>query len=140
MGLAYFSPSTLAFIPAEWKDDGTYSDESWPQDAILLTQEESDEFRKQSTPEGKHLGVVNGRPAWVSNPLPSNSDLLKAALQGLSVRYQSDIETLNRAWLAAAVNDGVNESTKKDAVISQINARKSQYASDRSAVIAQYPI
>lgn len=140
MSLAYFSPSTLAFIPAEWKDDGTYTEESWPHDAILLTSEESDEFRKCSTPTGKHLGVSNGRPAWVDNPLPSNSDLLKSALHSLSVEYQSDIETLNMAWLAAVVNGGVSEATKKDAVISQINSRKSQYESERSAIIAQYQV
>ncbi|HDS5360845.1 TPA: hypothetical protein QHT96_004515, partial [Enterobacter roggenkampii] len=57
----------------------------------------------------------------------------------LSNIYQDDIEKLNRAWLAAAVNDGVNETTKKDAVLVQINARKSQYATDRAAIIAQYP-
>jgi hypothetical protein len=60
-------------------------------------------------------------------------------LSMLSNTYQDDIEKLNRAWLAAAVNDGVNETTKKDAVLVQINARKSQYATDRAAIIAQYP-
>ncbi|WP_412530890.1 hypothetical protein [Enterobacter roggenkampii] len=57
----------------------------------------------------------------------------------LSSTYQDDIEKLNRAWLAAAVNDGVNETAKKDVVLEQINTRKAQYATDRAAIIAQYP-
>lgn len=71
---------------------------------------------------------------------PTNAELLKNALLLLSSVYQDDIERLNRAWLAAAVNDGVNETTKKDAVLAQINTRKTQYSSDRAAVIAQYPV
>ncbi|HHK4130211.1 TPA: hypothetical protein ACQTWV_001867 [Enterobacter roggenkampii] len=70
---------------------------------------------------------------------PTNAELRKNALSTLSSVYQDDIEKLNRAWLAAAVNDGVNETTKKDAVLAQINTRKTQYASDRAAIIAQYP-
>ncbi|OIR49556.1 hypothetical protein [Enterobacter sp. FB] len=70
---------------------------------------------------------------------PTNAELRKQALSALSITYQQDIESLNRAWLAAAVNDGVNETTKKDAVLAQINTRKTQYASDRAAIIAQYP-
>jgi hypothetical protein len=80
-----------------------------------------------------------GNPSWVDIPPAPNEDLRKAALSMLSNTYQDDIEKLNRAWLAAAVNDGVNETTKKDAVLVQINARKSQYATDRAAIIAQYP-
>ena len=68
-----------------------------------------------------------------------NSALRKIALATLSSVYQDDIEKLNRAWLAAAVNDGVNETAKKDVVLTQINARKTQYASDRAEIIAQYP-
>ncbi|MEH5889121.1 hypothetical protein [Enterobacter roggenkampii] len=70
---------------------------------------------------------------------PTNAELRKSALLTLSLFYQDDIYKLNRAWLAAAVNDGVNETTKKDAVLAQINTRKTQYASDRAAIIAQYP-
>ncbi|ELW9297058.1 hypothetical protein SIO53_004531 [Enterobacter roggenkampii] len=72
-------------------------------------------------------------------PPPTNAELRKSDLLTLSSVYQDDIEKLNRAWLAAAVNDGVNETTKKDAVLAQINTRKTQYASDRAAIIAQYP-
>lgn len=70
---------------------------------------------------------------------PSNEELRKSALSLLSKQYQDDIMNLNIAWLAAAVSDGVNEDTKKNVVIAQINSRKSQYSSDRAAIIAQYP-
>ncbi|EOT9742873.1 hypothetical protein ACNEP8_004987, partial [Escherichia coli] len=91
-------------------------------------------------PEGKQLGVVNGMPSWVDRLAPPNSELRKSALSSLSSEYQDDIEKLNRVWLAAAVNGGVNETAKKDSVLAQINARKLQYANDRAAIIAQYPV
>ncbi|MFA1285879.1 tail fiber assembly protein [Citrobacter telavivensis] len=72
-------------------------------------------------------------------PEPTNEEKRKAALTDLSNQYQLDISKLNIAWLAAAVSDGMSEGTKKDAVIVQIDARKAQYASDRAAIIAQYP-
>lgn len=94
---------------------------------------------KAMPPDGKMLGVVDGMPAWIDKLAPPNSELRKSALSALSSTYQDDIEKLNRAWLAAAVEDGVNETAKKDAVLAQKNARKTQYASDRAAIIAQYP-
>ncbi|MEI9625782.1 tail assembly chaperone [Phytobacter diazotrophicus] len=140
MESVYFSPSLLTFIPARWKDDGTYTTETWPADAVLVTDEVAQTFWKQTPPDGKQLGAVDGEPAWVDIPQPPNSELLKIALQNLTIQYQADIESLNRAWLAAAVADGTTESSKKSAVVSQIAARKTQYASDRAAVIAQYPV
>ncbi len=136
---AYFIPSVPTFIPESWKSDGTYTEENWPSDAVLLTEEETGEYWMVAPPDGKKLGVIDGKPAWVDIPLPPNSELRKAALATLSNTYQDDIEKLNRAWLAAAVNDGVNETAKKDVVLAQINTRKTQYATDRAAIIAQYP-
>lgn len=72
-------------------------------------------------------------------PEPTNEEKRKVALSELSSIYQTDITKLNISWLAAAVSDGVNETVKKDAVITQINDRKTQYAADRAAIIAQYP-
>ncbi len=107
---------------------------------MLLTDEVAQTFWKQTPPDGKQLGAVDGEPAWVDIPQPPNSELLKIALQNLTTQYQADIESLNRAWLAAAVDDGTTESAKKSAVVSQIAARKTQYSSDRAEVIAQYPV
>ncbi|MGL5726700.1 MAG: tail fiber assembly protein [Plesiomonas sp.] len=85
---AYFSKSKLSFIPIQWKDDGTYTDETWPSDAVLLTQEESDTYWKTSPPEGKQLGATHdGRPCWIDIPPPSQAeqvaqaDAVKSTLQ-----------------------------------------------------------
>jgi hypothetical protein len=64
----YYSSSVNGFIPAAWKTDGTYSSESWPADAVLLTEEEQATYWKQSPPEGKRLGSKSGRPTWVDLP------------------------------------------------------------------------
>jgi hypothetical protein len=139
MDSVYFSPSLLSFIPAKWKDDGTHS-RNVACRCGLADRRSGSGLLEADTTGGKQLGVVDDGPAWVDIPQPSNSDLLKLALQSLVTQYQLDIEALNRAWLAAAVNDGASEGAKKSAVVSQIAARKAQYASDRAAVIAQYPV
>lgn len=132
-----FSPSVLAFYPEEFKK--TYEDAgTLPSDVVVVDDAVRNEFNF-TPPKGKKLGVVDNFPAWVDIPPTPNSELRKVALSTLSTIYQEDIEKLNRAWLAAAVNDGEKEPTKKDAVVAQINARKSQYATDRAAIIAQYP-
>lgn len=131
-----FSATTLGFYPVELQEVYEQSG-TWPSDALPVTNETYLEFL--SPPEGKMRGALNGLPVWVDIPTPPNSELRKAALSTLSNTYQDDIEKLNRAWLAAAVNDGVNETAKKDVVLAQINARTTQYASDRAAIIAQYP-
>lgn len=128
---------TNAFYPfaskAIYQESG-----SWPAKGVDVDEETYEEF--QNPPTGKvRAPDSEGNPSWVDIPPAPNEDLRKAALSMLSNTYQDDIEKLNRAWLAAAVNDGVNETTKKDAVLVQINARKSQYATDRAAIIAQYP-
>ncbi|ELF1164062.1 tail fiber assembly protein [Salmonella enterica] len=74
-----------------------------------------------------------------TKPEPTNDEKRKNALLNLSQEYQSDILQLNTAWLAAAVSDGINETTKKDSVIAQINDRKVRYSQDRASIIAKYP-
>ncbi|HFK5809356.1 hypothetical protein IB212_15410 [Enterobacter sp. E12] len=133
-----YSASTNAFYPFSLKPDYE-SAGSWPDDGVDVTKEVFLEF-SGTPPAGKERGVgEDGLPVWVDIPPTPNSVLRKIALATLSSVYQDDIEKLNRAWLAAAVNDGVNETAKKDVVLSQINTRKTQYASDRAAIIAQYP-
>lgn len=133
-----FSAKNNAFYPVDMMDDYV-SAGSWPDDGVDVTKEIFLEFAGVP-PAGKERGVgENGLPVWVDIPPTPNSVLRKSALATLSSVYQDDIEKLNRAWLAAAVNDGVNETAKKDVVLAQINTRKTQYASDRAAIIAQYP-
>ncbi|MFL1475386.1 tail fiber assembly protein [Pseudomonas grimontii] len=82
MSPVYFSPTTLGFYPADWKDDGTYTDANWPEDAILLTEEQSDPFFRQSPPPGKTIGVYNGLPSWVEIPvyLPTPEEMWASAM------------------------------------------------------------
>lgn len=91
MTTAYFSPSSKTFIPAAWKSDGTYNENTWPSDAVLLTQEMSDEFWRQTPPEGKQLGAVNGLPAWVDVPPLTKEQLTSIAEQKkLTLRSVAD--------------------------------------------------
>lgn len=66
----YFSPSRVGFYPGVWKDDGTYTPKTWPADAVLLTEEELASYYQTTSPEGKQIGVINERPAWVELPAP----------------------------------------------------------------------
>lgn len=105
MGLAYFVPSKLTFIPADWKDDGTYTEDTWPVDAVLLTQEVTDTYWKQSPPEGKMLGASAGRPAWVDLPAPTTEQIIvQSEQQKTSLRTVADSEIV---WRQDAVNEGI---------------------------------
>lgn len=68
MTLAYFSPSLKSFIPSEWKDDGTYNDDTWLSDAVPATEAEAASYWKQIPPDGQRLGVAGGRPVWEDEP------------------------------------------------------------------------
>jgi hypothetical protein len=141
--LAYFVPDGSNgpyFIPEYLRSDGTYNDDTWPSSAVLMTEEETKTYWKNAAPLGKTLGEKNGRPAWIDIPPLPNSELLKSALSKLSLEHQNDSESLNRAWLAAAVSDGAQETSKKDAVTAQIADRRAKYLADRAALIAQYPV
>lgn len=81
MEQVYFSASMPGFILADWKDDGTYTDETWPKDAVQLTDDEVITFWKQTPPEGKQLGCIKGRPAWVDIPPPSKEQQIVMAEQ-----------------------------------------------------------
>lgn len=64
----YYSKTLNGFIPAAWREDGTYSVDNWPADAILLTEDERAEYCKKTPAEGKQIDVVGGRLAWVDLP------------------------------------------------------------------------
>ncbi len=66
--MIYFSATLNGFIPAEWRLDGTYNINTWPTDAVLLSDKESDKYWKVTPVGGKILGSVSGRPAWVDLP------------------------------------------------------------------------
>lgn len=132
----YYSPSTNEFYKDDWLqlyiDAGTL-----PNDLVEITNELYLSFLG-AAPEGKTRGSVEGMPAWVNYPEPSNDEKKKQELQDLSTQYKSDIQELNAAWLAAAVNDGENEISKKDIVFSEITDRKTKYATERAEIISKY--
>lgn len=126
---AMFSPSTLSFYPQNMIDDESY--ENLPTDLIDLTDDELSTYWKKIAPDGKKLGVIDNRPAWVV--IPAAVESLSAVLNRLSTNYKSDIAGLNDSYLSALVNDGINETTKLQAVRDQIAERKAQYITDIAA-------
>lgn len=79
MSKAYFSPSSLTFIPEPWKEDGTYTEETWPSDAVLLTEEVTNEYWKKNPPIGKKLGTHNNSPYWQDVEPPTEDELNEIA-------------------------------------------------------------
>lgn len=110
MTQAYFVPSLITFIPAAWKNDGTYSEDTWPRDAIEVSDEDAATYWRTAPPEGKMLGVVNERPAWVDIPPPSVDELVAIAeRQKAALRASADREI---TWRQDAVDAGI--ATEKE--------------------------
>lgn len=128
---AQFSPSLLSFYPQNMIDDKSY--ENLPDDLLKVTDEELLTFWKKPAPEGKQLGTIDGRPAWVAI-----TESLSTILNRLSTKYKSDISMLNDSYLSALVNDGINETVKLQVVRDQIADRKAQYIADVSAAKAAH--
>lgn len=97
----YFSKSTNGFIPEHWRIDGTYGDDRWPADAVMLTNDEADTYWKVSPPEGKQLGTTSeGRPCWIDIPPPSPEELtaqFEAVKSALQREAENAIKPLERA-------------------------------------------
>lgn len=64
----YFSAQELGFFNDSWLGEGIYTEDNWPNDAVLMTPEELEEYHGKGSPEGKVLGSKDGRPAWVDLP------------------------------------------------------------------------
>ncbi|EOW5547086.1 tail fiber assembly protein [Escherichia coli O5:H32] len=73
-----FSATTLAFYPLDMKD-GYIAAGTWPDDIVKLTDSERDKYWMKPAPEGKELGSVKGRPAWVDVALPTHEELVRQA-------------------------------------------------------------
>ena len=79
--MIYFFPDSLAMVLGSWKDDGTYSQDSWPSDAVEMTQKEEEMYWLQTPPIGKAIGVTeDNRPIWVDVQRPSVEALASSAL------------------------------------------------------------
>lgn len=112
MTKAYFSPSNLCFFPEQWKSDGTYTEDNWLSDAILLTEEMTAEFWKITPPAGKQIGSVDGLPAWVDIPPLTHEQLVSQAEQNRGkLRAKADSEI---AWLSDASDAGIATQTEKN--------------------------
>jgi len=100
--MVYFSASIPGFIPAEWKDDGTYTEATWPADAVLLTPEEELMYRTQSSPDGYQLGSSSdGRPAWVLPPPPTDAEI--AAANTVKLQQATQLAAAQKSALASRV-------------------------------------
>lgn len=66
--MVYYSKNLNGFIPELFKEDGTYTDDTWPSDAVLLTEDEISKYFKVTPPVGKKLGEKKGRPVWEDLP------------------------------------------------------------------------
>ncbi|WP_410688247.1 tail fiber assembly protein [Citrobacter europaeus] len=101
----YFSARELGFFIGSWRDEGIYTDDNWPDDAVLLTAEEVNEYHAKGSPTGKILGSTDGRPAWVDVPPPSHEEQIAAAeCQKQALRVAADAQ-IN--WRQDAVEAGI---------------------------------
>ena len=78
----YFIPSVPTFIPAAWREDGTYNEDTFPVDAVLIDDSMATQYWKVTAPSGKVLGVADGLPCWVDIPVyvPTPEEVLAAVL------------------------------------------------------------
>ncbi|HHH1650936.1 TPA: tail fiber assembly protein [Yersinia enterocolitica] len=100
---AKFSQTLVAFIPENMIDDGSLGD-NLPSDLMDVTDEELASYWKMNSPEGKKLGVINGRPGWVDLPPLTHEELVASAIakkSQLKAVADSAIE-----WRQDAVDDG----------------------------------
>ena len=99
--MTYFSKSITGFIPSLWKTDGTYTDETWPIDAVLMTDEEVDTYHRVQPPHGKQLGATDdGRPCWTDVQPPPHAELVSQAesqKERLASSAEQSIRPLERA-------------------------------------------
>lgn len=113
MKSVYFSALTLGFYPEEWKLDGSYPEGVLPTDAVILTDEEAETYWKQNNPFGKQLGAIDGRPAWIDNPKPTQEQSVEMAENLRSVLRAGADEQI--AWLQDAVD--LLEATEDEALM-----------------------
>ncbi|EBD9258929.1 tail fiber assembly protein [Salmonella enterica] len=93
---AYFISSVPTFIPEEWKNDGTYTDDNWPKEAILLSDIETEIYWMKEPPKGKILGAIGGKPSWVDIPPPTKEELVKFTESERQRRIDAANDFMNR--------------------------------------------
>lgn len=95
--------------------------------------------------DGKGWRAVNSPDDVMSDetysetiPEKTKAQLKREELQSLAKVFNENTKALDIAWLAAARADGVNEDTRKAAVIAEVSALQAKYDEDVAAVRAKY--
>lgn len=124
MDKVYFSASMPGFILAAWKDDGTYTKDTWPWDAVLLKDDEVSQFWKQTAPEGKTIGSEEGRPAWVSLPVPTHEEMIATTEQQRQALIDAAMQSISviQLKLQAGRTLTPDETTKLNVTLDYIDA------------------
>ncbi|MCO8139779.1 tail fiber assembly protein [Escherichia coli] len=108
---AYFVPSVPTFIPESWKNDGTYTEDRWPSDAVLLTEEETETYWMVTPPDGKKLGAVDGKPAWVDIPPRTREELIKDA-ENERKRLLANADAVMLDWRTELMLDEISDTNR----------------------------
>lgn len=120
----YFSPSQPGFYPGT---DRAYYEScgSWPEDAAKLTANEIAAYWRQTPPDGKLLGSVDGRPAWVD-----------------IVREPLSVEQMQALRLAAyrEESDPLKIEAEHDALIAGATPTYSRWLAKVAEIKARYPL
>ncbi|MFX2554621.1 tail fiber assembly protein [Enterobacter roggenkampii] len=127
---AYFVPSIPSFISENWRKDGTYTEDSWPSDAVLVSEEEAETYWMTAPPEGKQLGVIKGKPAWIDIPPPSQDELIMAAERKREFLLREAQETIS--FWQTELQLGIISDEDKASLIAWMNYIKAVQAVDTS--------
>lgn len=125
--MVYFTELLMGFIPAEWKDDGTYTETTWPIDAVLLSVEEEAMYWKQTPPDGKRLGAIDGRPAWIDLPPPTEAQLL--AIASAKLQTANQLASAQKTALTdriGVINDAIEFEEATPAELTELPVRQAQ--------------
>lgn len=71
-------------------------------------------------------------------PCEEPSAAFSRLLADLNAAYQKDVDSFSKAFTLAVMFDGASEEAKKATIRTQYAARKAKYATDLSALRAQY--
>jgi len=98
MEAVYFIPSVPTFIPAAWRKDGTYNEDTFPKDAVLLEDSVAQEYWKATPPPGKTLGASpEGQPIWIDIPvIPLTPDEIAEQLRQRKASVRAERDNLLR--------------------------------------------
>ena len=110
---------------------------SWPVDGVDVN---DDIFAEYNMPrDGKVVGAdENGMPCWMEAVAPKPT--FAQALSSINSLYVKDRDELCAAWLRAAVADGVEESSRKEDVESELAELDAKHAIDVENLKSEYGV